>query len=113
MVGDPQTPDISTGDALVAQLRGDEIASLRSEIAAGRREHILRSLDQRGIAQELIRQQYTGRYPFELLQNADDAAMGKDAGTVRFHLTDASLIVADQGSGFGVEEIRAICGLVG
>ncbi len=48
-------------------MRSDEIASLLSEIAAGRRRHILRSLDQaqRGIAQEPNRQQHTGRYPFD------------------------------------------------
>lgn len=99
------------GGELVERLRSDELESLRSEVAAGRREHILRALDQRGTAQELIRQQYTGRYPFELLQNADDAAAALDGGTVRFHLTPGALIVADQGSGFGSEEIRAICGL--
>jgi len=103
--------DNRTGNELVEQLRTDELESLRSEVGAGRREHILRTLDQRGIAQELIRQQYTGRYPFELLQNADDAAADTTAGTVRFHLTDDALIVADQGSGFGTDEIRAICGL--
>jgi hypothetical protein len=76
------------------------------------------SLDERGIAQELIRQQYTGRYPFELLQNANDAsAKGREelgiAGhaSVRFILTETSLMVANMGSPFGEAEIRAICGL--
>ncbi len=95
-----------TGTELVERLRTDELESLRSEVAAGRRDHILRALDQRGIAQELIRQQHTGRYPFELLQNADDAAADSAGGTVRFHPTHDALIVAGQGSGFGSEEIR-------
>jgi len=106
-----ESRDRERGNDLVARLRTDELESLRSEVAAGRTEHILRTLDQRGIAQELIRQQYTGRYPFELLQNADDAAAETEGGTVRFQLTDEALIVADQGSGFGPDEIRAICGL--
>lgn len=62
--------EVLAGNDLVDMLRTDEIESQRSEVSAGRREHILRTLDRRGIAQELIRQQYTGRYPFELLQNA-------------------------------------------
>lgn len=97
---------------LVTQLRADEVESLTSEIEAGRRGHILKSLDERGGAQELVRQQYSGRYPFELLQNANDAAAGTGhPGRVRFVLTDSALIVADNGAGFGEEEVRAICGL--
>jgi hypothetical protein len=97
---------------LVDRLRGDEMASIASEVSAGRRDHILKSLDERGRAQELVRQQYTGRYPFELLQNANDAAADAGApGRARFVLTDGALVIADNGSGFGEDEIRAICGL--
>ena len=59
-----------------------------------------------------MRQQYTGRYPFELLQNANDAA--GDTGTrgrAHFVLTDTALIVADNGSGFGEPQVEAICSL--
>lgn len=103
---------MGTPMALIEQLRGDELASLRSEVASGRQSHILKSLDERGGAQELVRQQYTGRYPFELLQNANDAA-GEDGrpGRARFVLTDSAVVVADDGAGFGPEQIRAICGL--
>lgn len=98
--------------ALVADLRDGELAAVASEATAGRLENILRALDERGTAQELIRQQYTGRYPFELLQNAEDAAAGVEGGgTVRFELTESALVVADCGLGFGVAQIRAICGL--
>lgn len=97
---------------LIDKLRGDEIASLEADVAAGRRDHALKALDERGRAQELIRQQYTGRYPFELLQNANDAAADAGrAGRVRFVLTETALIVADNGSGFGEDQVRAICGL--
>lgn len=97
---------------LIDALRGDEVASLEADVAAGRRDHALKALDERGRAQELIRQQYTGRYPFELLQNANDAAAeGARTGRVRFILTETALVIADSGSGFGDEQVRAICGL--
>ena len=98
--------------SLIDRLRGDELESLDSEVRAGRRDHILKSLDERGRAQELVRQQYSGRYPFELLQNANDAAADAGAaGRARFVLTRDALVVADNGSGFGEQQIRAICGL--
>ncbi len=101
------------GEALVERLRRDELDSIESEVSQGRRAHILKTLDERGRAQELVRQQYTGRYPFELLQNANDAAgdAGASGGSVRFLLTNQALVVADEGSGFGPDQIRAICGL--
>ena len=68
----PSVTGLERADAvkpsLIDRLRDDEIASIRSEVAAGRRDHILKSLDERGRAQELVRQQYSGRYPFELLR---------------------------------------------
>ncbi|MGJ3227096.1 sacsin N-terminal ATP-binding-like domain-containing protein [Micromonospora aurantiaca (nom. illeg.)] len=99
--------------ALIERLTRDELASVASEVAAGRRDHILNSLGERGRAQELVRQQYSGRYPFELLQNANDAAGsdGDGGGRVRFVVSDGALLVADQGAGFGPEQVRAICGL--
>lgn len=100
------------GLSLVDALRGEELDSLRSEVEAGRRAHILKTLDERGGAQELIREQYSGRYPFELIQNADDAAAERGAsGTVHFELTERALVVADNGTGFGEEQVRAICTL--
>lgn len=97
---------------LVTRLRGDEIDSIKSEVSLGRRDHILKSLDERGGAQELVRQQYSGRYPFELLQNANDAAVESGrVGRVRFVLSETALLVADNGSGFHEEQVRAICGL--
>ena len=112
----PSVTGLERADAvmpsLIDRLRDDEIASIRSEVAAGRRDHILKSLDERGRAQELVRQQYSGRYPFELLQNANDAAGDAErAGRARFVLTDTAVIVADNGAGFGEDQIRAICGL--
>lgn len=112
----PSVTGLERADAvkpsLIDRLRDDEIASIRSEVAAGRRDHILKSLDERGRAQELVRQQYSGRYPFELLQNANDAALAMNTpGRAHFLLTDTALIVADDGSGFGREQLEAICSL--
>lgn len=97
---------------VVARLREGELAPLRLQAAAGLQASALKSLYERGEGQELVRQQYTGRYPFELLQNANDAA--RDAGTrgrAHFLLTDTALIVADNGFGFGDGQVDAICSL--
>lgn len=89
-----------------------EMRSIRLHIDDGTPEQALKTLDERGAAQELVRQQYSGRYPFELVQNADDAARDKGLrGRARFVLTETALLVADNGSGFGERQIRAICSL--
>lgn len=98
--------------ALVSSLLGAELESLRLQVTGGLGDHVLKTLDERGTAQELIRQQYTGRYPFELLQNANDAASQFDGRRrVLFVLTDNALVVANMGRGFGEAEVRAICSL--
>ena len=97
---------------VTTRLCGSELASIRVMVANNLRESALKSLDERGGAQELVRQQYTGRYPFELLQNANDAS--RDTGTrgrAHFLLTDTALIVGDNGSGFGDRQLEAICSL--
>ena len=93
-------------------LREKELATIRVLVEGDLKDNALKSLDERGGAQELVRQQYTGRYPFELLQNADDASRdtGK-RGRARFLLTDTALIVGDNGSGFGDRQVEAICSL--
>jgi hypothetical protein len=97
---------------VAARLREGELASIRVQAENGLRENALKGLDERGRAQELVRQQYTGRYPFELLQNANDAAGDTNTrGRAHFLLTDTALIVADNGSGFGEPQVEAICSL--
>lgn len=98
---------------LVRRLTRGEFDSLRDSFNAGRADIALKGLDERGAASEIVRDQYTGRYPLELLQNANDAASAARAagGCVKFVLTDTALLVADQGAGFGVDQVRAICGL--
>ena len=61
---------------------------------------------------KFVAQQYAGRYALELLQNADDAASDRGvAGRVRFVVGERSLIVADNGTGFGPDQVRALCTL--
>ena len=47
---------------VAARLRERELASVRVQAENGLRESALKGLDERGRAQELVRQQYTGRY---------------------------------------------------
>lgn len=101
---------------LVRRLVDDELASIASDVDADRLDFVLGKLHERGVFQRLIREQYSGRYPFELLQNANDAAAARLADgynrglRVRFTVGQDALLVADQGIGFGAAEIRAICG---
>ena len=97
---------------LAAWLCEREFAAIRVQLETGLGDKALQSLDERGSAQELIRQQYSGRYPFELLQNANDAAAeASRSGRACFTLTDMALIVADNGTGFGEPQIKGICSL--
>ncbi|MDP3968990.1 MAG: DUF3883 domain-containing protein [Nocardioides sp.] len=98
-------------DPAVSQ-RAEEVTNLKLLLSSGGREYALRSLDERGGAQELVRQQYSGRYPFELLQNANDAARETGtSGRATFVLTETALLVADNGTGFGEQQVKAICSL--
>lgn len=68
-----------SGMDVAEHLRSGEFQSIRSAVRDGNSDHARKQLSERGKAQELIRQQYSGRYPpFELLQNANDAA--KESG---------------------------------
>ncbi len=97
---------------LAARERADEVSSVELLLNRGRRDYALKTLDERGGAQELVRQQYSGRYPFELLQNANDAARESGIpGRARFLLTDTALLVADDRFGFGERQLKAICSL--
>lgn len=99
-------------DQRVESLLADELESVRDDVRGGRVRHALRTLAARASAENLVRDQYAGRYPFELIQNANDAGgdSGTSGGTVAFTLTNTALIVADQGTGFGIDQVEAICG---
>ncbi|WP_156174107.1 DUF3883 domain-containing protein [Mycobacterium nebraskense] len=99
-------------DQRVESLLADELESVRDDVRGGRVRHALRTLAARASAENLVRDQYAGRYPFELIQNANDAGgdSGVSGGTVAFTLTNTALIVADQGTGFGIDQVEAIYG---
>jgi hypothetical protein len=98
--------------AIVDAIRVPFLESLDSEWRAGRSQNALVMLRERGVSKDLIRERYSGRYPFELLQNADDASSERGpVGRARFELTDTALLVADDGAGFAEPNIRAICTL--
>lgn len=96
----------------VASLLHEELETVRDSVRGNRARQSLKSLAERASAEDLVRDQYAGRYPFELIQNANDAgADGRTSGgTVAFTLTDTALLVADQGTGFGIDQVEAICG---
>lgn len=94
---------VESAAGLVERLTKEGLESLRDDVAHGRRNTGLKSLDERGAMSEIVRDQYTGRYPLELIQNANDAeaSEGSTGSGVKFVVTDTALLVADQGAGFG------------
>jgi hypothetical protein len=54
----------------------DELRFIRNAVKSRDAKQVLKSLDERGTAEELVQREYGGRYVFELLQNANDAAGG-------------------------------------
>lgn len=94
---------------MVDEIRLPFLESLAAEWKAGRHENALVMLRERGVSKELIRERYSGRYPFELLQNAEDAAAeNRLVGRAHFEVTNTALLVADNGAGFSAKHIRAI-----
>jgi len=70
-------------------------------------------------AEDAIRREYSGRYLFELVQNASDAIangieqgkINSQEGWVRIWLTGSSLLVANTGMPFLERDVRALCRL--
>ena len=63
-------------------------------------------------AEERVRQDYTGRYPMELLQNAHDAcAEAGRRGRVQFRLSETALLVANEGIPFDEAHIESLVNL--
>lgn len=85
---------------------------LEHQAAATRRDvrtKALHHLEDAGRNEDRIRQEYTGRYPMELLQNAHDAcADGATVGAVRFVVTDSALLVSNKGVPFTSERITSL-----
>lgn len=105
---------VSGAAKAVLEQHAAELESARLAAKAGLQQvgQYVRALGERGRAQEFVAQQYAGRYALELLQNADDAASDRGvAGRVRFVVGERSLLVADNGTGFGPDQVRALCTL--
>lgn len=83
------------------------------EHQAGGSERVVRKvihdLEDAGRAEDRVRQDYTGRYPIELLQNAHDAISDAGGvGAVRFLITPSSLLVANEGVPFTHERVLSL-----
>src|SRR5215211_6492768 len=67
------------------------------------------NIEDAGHSEERVLEDYTGRYPIELLQNAHDACAYADhIGTVRFVVTESALLVANEGEPFTPRRIRSL-----
>lgn len=113
--------ELSAGDPLVNQIRDDLLRRLRlvgKDLWASQ----LAEWEDLAKAEDSIHREYSGRYLFELLQNANDAIsdglsvsgpiIGRVSGSrVLFQLTKHSLLIANTGAPFREENIRALCRL--
>ncbi|MCW2751675.1 MAG: ATP-binding region ATPase domain protein, partial [Aeromicrobium sp.] len=65
--------------------------------------------EDQGRSESRVRHDYIGRYPIELLQNAQDAcAAARIRGSVEFVVTDTALLVANEGEPFVPKRIRSL-----
>src|SRR5947199_10175411 len=93
----------------------DELRFIRNAVQSGDKGQLLKSLDERGTAEELVQREYGGRYVFELLQNANDAAGAKGSTNAQHRvaivITEESLLFANEGRAFQAENVKSICTL--
>ena len=81
----------------------------QTSLSVRSRRQAIRDIEDRGRAEQRVRQDYSGRYPIELLQNAHDAcADARRTGKVWFHVSPTALLVANQGVGFTAERVQAL-----
>src|SRR5207244_1641272 len=84
-----------------AQVLHEELRAIRNAVRCGDKAQQLKALDERGTAEELVQREYGGRYVFELLQNANDAAGAKASTNARHRvaivITGESLLFANEG----------------
>jgi hypothetical protein len=105
-------PSVQSATQVVEDLLKAELRDIAQASADDRADHKLRQLRQRGSQQHLVEEEYAGRYPFELLQNAHDAgASSGELISARFDVTASALIISNMGKAFGPDEVQAICDL--
>lgn len=81
----------------------------QSAANAGVRQTVWRHLGDMARIEDSVRQNYSGRYAIELLQNAHDAHADGDVVTgVRFVVTTSALLVANEGVPFTADRIRSL-----
>ena len=96
----------SIDEALEAPWR--ELAHLHEGDPVVRAQAADRYEDQ-GRTENRVKQDYTGRYPIELLQNAHDAcAAYGTAGAVSFVVTRSALLAANEGEPFTAKRVRSL-----
>lgn len=73
------------------------------------RERSAAEIEDIGHAEQRARSEYSGRYPIELLQNAQDACAEADnPGRAWFRVSDTALLVANEGAPFDRERVTAL-----
>lgn len=94
----------------IAQATWDHLGEI-GENSEPSRTQAAREIVDRANAEKQTTDDYGGRYPIELLQNAHDAceeASSSGRGQVWFHLTDTALIVANEGTPFDENHVEAL-----
>ncbi|HEY6204145.1 MAG TPA: hypothetical protein VI056_14035, partial [Candidatus Limnocylindria bacterium] len=100
-------PDIDEARALIEQ-NWHLLGEMRGWSAARRRTYA-EQLGDLGNLEDRSRREQTGRYPLELLQNANDAASDAHmTGHVQFAVTKQALLVGNDGARFTSERIRSL-----
>ncbi len=111
------------GDTLIKQICDEQLERLR-RVGDLWMSH-LGDWEDLAKAEDSVRREYTGRYLFELLQNANDAILdwyeksnlsvhnkqGSPRKRVRIQLTSHSLLIGNEGLPFSENNIRALCRL--
>lgn len=108
------------GAPVIRKIREDRLALLRDAQNRAGEQSLIDDWEDLGGAEDTTKRENSGRFLFELLQNANDAIQdwlllnpGEDGqtGSVQIILSNDSLIVANQGLPFGEENVKAICRL--
>ena len=85
-------------------------ASLEPEV----RERRAAEIEDSGRAEQRVRSDYSGRYPIELLQNAQDACADAGIrGQAWFRVSETALLIANEGVPFDQERLKALLRLGG
>lgn len=86
-----------------------ELLKEQASLSLQSRRQAIRDIEDRGRAEQRVRQDYSGRYPIELLQNAHDAcADARRVGKVWFHFSSTAMLIANQGVAFTAERVQAL-----